>query len=147
MSNKSSHNTPTKGCRCKWRSTSLIQVQVGAESQNTAWYQHSAALWQPHTLSNQPLTTLKPRHFCLTIWGHVGSGTLGWSGAIKIVSDNFLTFYSSIFVVEKALGRMEMISSVLTSIRKGDMMISVGLNDKCLQISIHLKPRLFWGSS
>ena len=78
-------------------------------------------------------------------------------GALEVVEDPGLGFYSRLFLVEKATGgwrpvidlsplngfvqltpfRMETVTSVLASIREGDFLASIDLKDAYFQVPIH----------
>ena len=82
-------------------------------------------------------------------------------GAVEVVDDPGLGFYSRLFLVEKATGgwrpvidlsplnrfvrqtqfRMETVASVLSSVRGGDFLASIDLRDAYFQIPIHRSSR------
>ena len=84
-------------------------------------------------------------------------------GALEVVLEPSLGFYSRLFLVEKASGgwrpvidlsplngflaqtrfQMETVSTVLASIRKGDFMASIDLSDAYFQVPIHKDSRKF----
>ena len=83
-------------------------------------------------------------------------------GALEPLDQPSLGFYSRLFLVEKVTGadgpssicrlcgfvmltkfQMEMVASVLGSIRKGDWMFSIDLRDTYLQIPVHPESRLY----
>ena len=84
-------------------------------------------------------------------------------GAIEVVVDLDLGFYSRLFLVEKATGgwrpvidlsplngfvrqtpfKMETVSSVLSSIRENDFLASIDLRDAYFQIPVHRSSRKF----
>ena len=84
-------------------------------------------------------------------------------GAVEIVSDHGLGFYSRLFLVEKATGgwrpvidlsplnrfvrltqfRMETVTSVLASIREGDFMSSIDLREGAILFSAAITAPMF----
>ena len=114
----------------------------------------------PVLLEPQELPSCSPGSvWALALWED--SSKMLQKGALEPVDQPGLGFYSQLFLVEKVMGssrlvidlsslnsfitltkfQMEMVASVLESVRKGDWMFSIDLKDAYFLIPVHSESR------